>query len=46
MGNDFTVFQEIPEWLQYQEFLAASLRVLFERFDLQWSFTEYSLSSQ
>ncbi len=46
MGNDFAPFHWIPEWLYYQEFLASSLRVLFERFDLQWSFTEYSLSSQ
>jgi hypothetical protein len=46
MGDEYTVFDKIPEWHEYRDFLAANLRVLFERFDLQWSFTEYSLSSQ
>ena len=46
MGQDFSQFQGISEWSQYEQFLAANLRVLFERFDLQWSFTEYTVSSQ
>jgi hypothetical protein len=46
MWNDFTLFEKIPEWSQYRDFLAANLRALFERFGLQWSFTEYTLSSQ
>lgn len=46
MGDDFHQLSDIPEWSQYQAFLTANLRVLFERFDLQWSFTEFSVSSQ
>ena len=46
MWNNQSAFEKIPEWAQYQDFLVANLRVLFERFDLQWSFTQYSLSSQ
>lgn len=44
--NDITVLENIPEWHEYQKFLTASLRVLFERFGLQWSFGHYSFSSQ
>lgn len=46
MGQDFSQFENLPEWSEYREFLAANLRVLFERFDLQWSFTDYTVSSQ
>lgn len=46
MGDNYTELRNNPEWTHYQTFLAASLRVLFERFDFQWSFTQYSASSQ
>ncbi|MBP6921125.1 hypothetical protein KBB89_01075 [Candidatus Gracilibacteria bacterium] len=46
MGTDFSRLADIPEWSHYKSFLTANLMVLFERFDLQWSFTEYSVSSQ
>jgi hypothetical protein len=46
MGSDFSALENIPEWLEYRDFLAANLRILFERFDLQWSFSEFSVSSQ
>lgn len=46
MTDDFSRLTDIPEWSEYQTFLTANLRVLFERFDLQWSFTDFSVSSQ
>lgn len=46
MSDDFLELEWMPEWQHYQDFLAANLRVLFERFDLQWSFTEFTVSSQ
>lgn len=46
MGNDFSQLQWIPEWDRYHSFLGANLYALFERFDLQWSFSEFSVSSQ
>lgn len=46
MGGDFSQLKNIFEWQEYKNFLAANLRILFERFDLQWSFTEFSVSSQ
>lgn len=45
MKND-PKLQNMPEWSEYQAFLTASLRALFERFGLQWSFHDYTFSSQ
>jgi hypothetical protein len=44
--NNFSTLAQIPEWSEYQAFLSASLRVLFERFSLQWTFNHYTFSSQ
>lgn len=44
--SNFSALAEIPEWSEYQAFLSASLRVLFERFNLQWTFNHYTFSSQ
>ncbi len=41
-----SMLYDLPEWKWYQEFLTASLLSLFERFGFQWSFQEYSVSSQ
>ncbi len=46
LGNDISRLKNLPVWSWYQEFLGASLRILFERFGLQWSFSDYTLSSQ
>jgi len=45
MGSEYHIIAQRPEVIQYTSFLSASLRVLFERFWLQWSFTDYSVSS-
>jgi hypothetical protein len=45
VGDEFHTIEQRPEVIHYRDFLAASLRVLFERFWLQWSFAEYSVSS-
>lgn len=45
VGEEFHTIENKPEVIHYRDFLSASLRVLFERFWLQWSFTEYSISS-
>lgn len=46
MNDDYAELSELPESMQYQDFLEASLRVLFEKFDLQWSFSDVSVSGQ
>ena len=46
MSNDSSTLKNLPEWAEYQSFFSASLRVLFERFGLQWSFNDYTFSSQ
>ena len=45
MKNDENL-KKMSEWSEYQSFLTASLRALFERFGLQWSFHDYTFSSQ
>lgn len=44
MGGNIATILTLSEVVEYEEFLIASLRVLFERFGLQWSFTDYSIS--
>ncbi len=46
LWNDIEKLKNLPAWSWYQEFLSSSLRILFERFGLQWSFHEYTFSSQ
>lgn len=45
MKNDFSRIKDMSEWIEYQKFLTASLRILFERFWLQWTFKNYTYSS-
>ena len=46
MKNDFSRLKWLPEWIEYQKFMTASLRILFERFGLQWTFNDYTFSGQ
>jgi hypothetical protein len=45
LKEDFSRCREIEEWSFYKDFLAQSFRILFDRFGLHWSFSEYSISS-
>jgi hypothetical protein len=46
MKNDFSRLKWLTVWMEYQKFLAVSLRILFERFGLQWTFNQYTFSWQ
>jgi hypothetical protein len=46
MWNNFSRIKDMPVWHEYQKFLMSSLRVIFERFELQWTFNHYTFSGQ
>lgn len=46
MWFESSQLEKYAEWWNYRDFLTISIRAIFERFDLQWSFSEISLSSQ
>ena len=46
MGSNIDTLKSLPEFDFYRDFLSASVIALFEKFGLQWSFHEITVSSQ